>query len=61
MNNNIPRNRVIVLDMYGNRKHPMHLKRAIKMIANNEAKYVCDNPTTIQLLREVKKNGDANE
>lgn len=53
--NNIPVNRVIVLDIDGNEISTMFANRALKYIANNKAEIVAENPLTIRLLYVIEE------
>lgn len=52
---NIPVNRVIVLDIDGNEISTMFANRALKYIANNKAEIVGENPLTIRLLYVIEE------
>lgn len=52
---NIPVNRVIVLDIDGKEISTMFANRALKYIANNKAEIVGENPLTIRLLYVIKE------
>lgn len=52
---NIPVNRVIVLDIDGKEISTMFANRALKYIANNKAEIVGENPLTIRLLYVIEE------
>lgn len=52
---NIPVNRVIVLDIDGNQISTMFANRALKYIANNKAEIVSESPLTIRLLYVIEE------